>query len=197
MAYSIEKWERARAYFESGQYTLSQINQKTGISISKISERAKKEKWEKGKNADYIEAKKTIAEKKGKERENIISVLDEIADEKTKHLLYFQNSAIKNQQKANELLEFADDLSDLDAHSRITARNKETVLGKEPTAQITNTNAQQNNTQILIIKDIRIDHQRAVGHVVSRRRLHVHFKFNVVCFRIDLHEYHFDRFIGL
>ena len=137
MAYSIEKWERAKAYFESGQYTLSQINQKTGISISKISERAKKEKWEKGKNADYIEAKKTIAEKKGKERENIISVLDEIADEKTKHLLYFQNSAIKNQQKANELLEFAEDLSDLDAHSRITA----------------NTNAQQNNTQIIIKKD--------------------------------------------
>ena len=66
MAYSIEKWERAKAYFESGQYTLSQINQKTGISISKISERAKKEKWEKGKNSDYIEAKKTIAEKKGK-----------------------------------------------------------------------------------------------------------------------------------
>ena len=153
MAYSIEKWERAKAYFESGQYTLSQINQKTGISISKISERAKKEKWEKGKNADYIEAKKTIAEKKGKERENIISVLDEIADEKTKHLLYFQNSAIKNQQKANELLEFAEDLSDLDAHSRITARNKETVLGKEPTAQITNANAQQNNTQIIISKD--------------------------------------------
>ena len=153
MAYSIEKWERAKAYFESGQYTLSQINQKTGISISKISERAKKEKWEKGKNADYIEAKKTIAEKKGKERENIISVLDEIADEKTKHLLYFQNSAIKNQQKANELLEFAEGLSDLDAHSRITARNKETVLGKEPTAQITNTNAQQNNTQIIISKD--------------------------------------------
>jgi len=27
------------------------------------------------------------------------------------------------------------------------------VLGKGPTAQITNTNAQQNNTQILIIKD--------------------------------------------
>ena len=150
MAYSIEKWERAKAYFESGQYTLSQINQKTGISISKISEKAKKEKWEKGKNADYIAAKTTIAEKKGKEKENIISVLDEIADEKTKHLLYFQNSAIKNQQKANELLEFAEDLSDLDAHSRITARNKETVLGKEPAAQITN--AQQTQIQQIVIQ---------------------------------------------
>lgn len=150
MAYGIEKWERARAYFESGQYTLAQINQKTGISISKISEKAKREKWEKGKNADYIAAKTTIAEKKGKERENIISVLDEIADEKTKHLLYFQNSAIKNQQKANELLESTDSLADLDAHSRITARNKETVLGKEPAAQITN--AQQTQIQQIVIQ---------------------------------------------
>lgn len=150
MAYGIEKWERARAYFESGQYTLAQINQKTGISISKISEKAKREKWEKGRNADYIAAKTTIAEKKGKERENIISVLDEIADEKTKHLLYFQNSAIKNQQKANELLESTDSLADLDAHSRITARNKETVLGKEPAAQITN--AQQTQIQQIVIQ---------------------------------------------
>lgn len=150
MAYGIEKWERARAYFESGQYTLAQINQKTGISISKISEKAKREKWEKGKNADYIAAKTTIAEKKGKERENIISVLDEIADEKTKHLLYFQNSAIKNQQKANELLESTDSLADLDAHSRITARNKETVLGKEPATQITN--AQQTQIQQIVIQ---------------------------------------------
>ena len=150
MAYGIEKWERARAYFESGQYTLAQINQKTGISISKISEKAKREKWEKGKNADYIAAKTTIAEKKGKERENIISVLDAIADEKTKHLLYFQNSAIKNQQKANELLESTDSLADLDAHSRITARNKETVLGKEPATQITN--AQQTQIQQIVIQ---------------------------------------------
>ena len=150
MAYGIEKWERARAYFESGQYTLAQINQKTGISISKISEKAKREKWEKGRNADYIAAKTTIAEKKGKERENIISVLDEIADEKTKHMLYFQNSAIKNQQKANELLESTDNLTDLDAHSRITARNKETVLGKEPAAQITN--AQQTQIQQIVIQ---------------------------------------------
>lgn len=150
MAYGIEKWERARAYFESGQYTLAQINQKTGISISKISEKAKREKWEKGRNADYIAAKTIIAEKKGKERENIISVLDEIADEKTKHLLYFQNSAIKNQQKANELLESTDSLADLDAHSRITARNKETVLGKEPAAQITN--AQQTQIQQIVIQ---------------------------------------------
>ena len=39
MAYSPEQWERTKAYFESGQYSLSQISDKTGISKSKISER--------------------------------------------------------------------------------------------------------------------------------------------------------------
>jgi gatB/yqey family protein len=144
MAYSVEKWERTRAYFESGQYTLSQISEKVGISKSKISERAKKEQWERGKNADYIEAKKTIAATKGNEKRMTVAILDEIADEKTKHLLYFQNAALRNQKIADEMLEMSDKIADVEAHSRITARNKETIFGKEPQTIINNTNAQQN-----------------------------------------------------
>ena len=143
MAYSVEKWERTRAYFESGQYTLSQISEKVGISKSKISERAKKEQWERGKNADYIEAKKTIAATKGNEKRMTVAILDEIADEKTKHLLYFQNAALRNQKIADEMLEMSDKIADVEAHSRITARNKETIFGKEPQTIINNTNAQQ------------------------------------------------------
>lgn len=143
MAYSVEKWERTRAYFESGQYTLSQISEKVGISKSKISERAKKEQWERGKNADYIEAKKTIAATKGNEKGMTVAILDEIADEKTRHLLYFQNAALRNQKIADEMLEMSDRIADVEAHSRITARNKETIFGKEPQTIINNTNAQQ------------------------------------------------------
>ncbi|MGG7074343.1 hypothetical protein U5B43_08850 [Campylobacter sp. 9BO] len=154
MAYEVQKWDKARVYFESGQYTLSQISEKVGISKSKISEKAKKEQWEKGKNADYIEAKKTIAEKKGTQKGTTITILDEIADEATKHLIYFQTSAMQNQKKANELLEMASELSDLEAHSRITARNKDTVLGKEPQTLINNTNAVQNNITEIEIKII-------------------------------------------
>lgn len=143
MAYSVEKWERTRAYFESGQYTLSQISEKVGISKSKISERAKKEQWERGKNADYIEAKKTIAATKGNEKGMTVAILDEIADEKTKHLIYFQNAALRNQKIADEMLEMSDKIADVEAHSRITARNKETIFGKEPQTIINNTNAQQ------------------------------------------------------
>ena len=85
MAYSPEQWERTKAYFESGQYSLSQISDKTGISKSKISEKAKREQWERGRNSDYIEAKVIIAEKKGNEKRNTLEVLDNIADEKIRH----------------------------------------------------------------------------------------------------------------
>ena len=66
MAYGIEKWERARAYFESGQYTLAQINQKTGISISKISEKAKRENGKKGKMPIISRLRRRLRKKKGK-----------------------------------------------------------------------------------------------------------------------------------
>jgi len=81
MAYSKEQWERTKAYFESGQYSLSEIQEKTGISKSKISEKSKKEQWERGRNADYIEAKKTLAIKKGTEKGTTLQVLDDISDE--------------------------------------------------------------------------------------------------------------------
>lgn len=85
MAYSQEQWDRAKAYYESGQYSLSGIQEKTGISRSKISEKAKREQWEQGRNADYIEAKKTLAIKKGTEKGTVIQVLDDIADEQIRH----------------------------------------------------------------------------------------------------------------
>ncbi len=80
---------------------------------------------------------------------------DKEVNKRTQHLLLFQNSALKNQAKANEVLEVTDDLKDLEVHARITRINKEVVLGKEPDTQINNTNAQQNNMpmQINIVRD--------------------------------------------
>lgn len=43
---------------------------------------------------------------------------------------FFKQTAIKNQIMANRLLQEAGDLGDIELHSRITARNKETILGK-------------------------------------------------------------------
>lgn len=45
-------------------------------------------------------------------------------------ITFFKQTAIKNQIMANRLLQEAGDLGDIELHSRITARNKETILGK-------------------------------------------------------------------
>ena len=153
MAYSKDQWIKAKTLYEAG-LSLSQIKERTGIARNTVSQRAKKEQWSSGANADYIEAKEVIAIKKGTKTEQEIAILDDIADERTKHLIYFQNSALKNQKYANAAIETdSDDLSKLEMHSRITQRNKETVLGKDKTAEINNTNASLNPTQIILKRD--------------------------------------------
>ena len=74
---------------------------------------------------------------------------DKEVNKRTQHLLLFQNSALRNQQKANEILDITDDIKDLEAHARLTKTNKETVLGKDPDMIINNTNALQSNNLTL------------------------------------------------
>lgn len=84
-----------------------------------------------------------------------VNAIVNAVDERTKHLILFQNSALKNQAKANELLELTEDMKDIESHSRLTKTNKETVLGKDPETVINNANVQSNDTamQINIIRD--------------------------------------------
>lgn len=83
------------------------------------------------------------------ESEYLSEYFDKEVNKRTQHLLLFQNSALRNQQKANEILDITDDIKDLEAHARITKTNKETVLGKDPDMIINNTNALQNNNLTL------------------------------------------------
>lgn len=96
------------------------------------------------------------------EPEKVNAIVNAV-DEKTRHLIFFQNSALKNQQQTNKLLD--DGLKEkgikiyqkqslLKDHATITKMNKETVLGKDPDTIINNANNQQNNTQIKTIDDI-------------------------------------------
>jgi len=80
MAYTKEQWNKTKGYYEAG-LSLAKIKDKTGIARNTISQRAKKEQWEHGKNTDYIEAKELIAVKKGTEKEQSIECADEIADD--------------------------------------------------------------------------------------------------------------------
>ena len=76
---------------------------------------------------------------------------DKEVNTRTQYLLLFQNSALKNQAKANELLELTEDMKDIESHSRLTKTNKETVLGKDPETVINNANVQSNELIIEII----------------------------------------------
>ena len=80
-----------------------------------------------------------------------VNAIVNAVDERTKHLILFQNAALKNQAKANELLELTEDMKDIESHSRLTKTNKETVLGKDPETVINNANLQQNELIIEII----------------------------------------------
>ena len=65
-----------------------------------------------------------------------VNAIVNAVDERTRHLVFFTNSALKNQQLANRKLTQDAPIADIEAHSRITARNKETVLGKSPDTAI-------------------------------------------------------------
>ena len=158
MAYTESQWEKAKAYYEAGM-TLSQIKDKTNIARNTISQRAKREQWEHSKNSEYIEAKIKVESQKGTILEQsgsvALNIADDIAFNKAKALTLFQDSALRNQKKANDMLDLTDDMKDIESHARITKTNKETVLGKDPETVINNANVQENNMpmQINIIRD--------------------------------------------
>ncbi len=81
------------------------------------------------------------------EREAVTQVVSDNA----RALAFFKQTAVKNQIMANRLLKEARDLSDIELHSRITARNKETILGKN--YELQEQGAPFASTQIIIKRD--------------------------------------------
>jgi Co-chaperone protein grpE len=81
------------------------------------------------------------------ERETVAQVVSDNA----RALAFFKQTAVKNQIMANRLLKEARDLSDIELHSRITARNKETILGKN--YDLGEQGATNALTQIIIKRD--------------------------------------------
>lgn len=77
---------------------------------------------------------------------------DKEVNRRTQHLLLFQDSALRNQKKANDMLDLTDDMKDIESHARITKTNKETVLGKDPETVINNANVQENKTIHIVVE---------------------------------------------
>ena len=150
-----EQRELILADFHTGQYSQRQL-----ATLHKVSSRTINilvrdiEPKHKDKVNTSIAIKTALAE----ESKHEVNAVNREIEERTKHILLFQNSASRNQVVANKVLTVIEDkdkvdekdLYSLDAHSRITQRNKETVLGKDKTVELNKTNAQQNNKEIKI-----------------------------------------------
>ena len=83
----------------------------------------------------------TALSEKSEQEANAIS---EQVKENLKAWEFFANSAMRNQKKANDLLEMSDKMQEVESHARLTAKNKEIVLGREANTQISVENMQNN-----------------------------------------------------
>lgn len=161
MAYSDEQWERTKALFESGQYSLSEISDKTGINKSQISRKSKTQQWQNGRNADYIEAREIIATKKATETQQTLQILDDVADESIRHKRLINDNATKLAGKLSTMADQIDNPTDLktlvDANDRLAITLK--VADRHaPKIDVTQMQAVQasGTTKIEIIEDRKV-----------------------------------------
>jgi predicted DNA-binding protein YlxM (UPF0122 family) len=163
MAFSKRDWEIVRAYYERG-LSLSEIVARDDVVItdrSSISRKAKAEGWIKNEKStllnNEIQAKQMLAEinqQKSTLNSTDVAIHDKLVDERLRHIEFFNKSALKNQHLANQKLNASLSISELEAHSRLTAKNKETVVGRLPDTAI-----QINNNQTpSVIERVIIDH---------------------------------------
>lgn len=94
-------------------------------------------------NVALVEAQVYVNQALSQKVDKEVNTINQLVEEKTRHLKFFTDSALRNQQLANRKLEEKgadpeDGLTfmDLNAHSQITLRNKEAVIGKSPDTAI-------------------------------------------------------------
>lgn len=142
-------WEKAKALFEAGK-SLSEINSETGIDRATVSKRAKKDGWEKGIYQQLITDSARVKAEISTLSSTVLSVVEKEIEERTKHIQFFTNAAVKN---VSEAMDFqCCDQADFKARADTILKGKETVLGKETGTVINNTNAQQNNHPVIMTR---------------------------------------------
>lgn len=151
---SDAQWQVIRAEYESSDSTsLRDLAKKHGVDVSNLSRRSKKEGWTQGKTQHLVDKKVNAikALHETTQQTQHLNATEQMAiDVRVNEALeaekIFINSAKYNQELANSLLGSAGELSMqvIESHSRLTARNKETVLGKQPDTQV---NVQNNMPQ--------------------------------------------------
>lgn len=150
-----DQWELVRADYEIQGLPYSKLVEKYGISKATISRRANKENWLQGKVEHIVQKKVEVLTELDSISEQVEKLppleqqtIDKEVAERLAREKIFIDSAMRNQRKADVMLGSAEELSELNTHSQITARNKETVLGKQPQTAVQINNA-NNGTSII------------------------------------------------
>ena len=124
------------------------IHKKYGVPYDAINKHLKRNPLEVNQQAESIvrgldEVSQVICQVADK-RPDLVEAATDIAIERNSHIEFFTKSILRNQSIANKKINENSDLGDLETHSRLTNRNKDGVLGKEPSSVINNANIQQN-----------------------------------------------------
>lgn len=124
---------KMQADFRTGAYSIRKLADKYDVSIGFVA----KHTSDLGKDLEsVVNAGVAYKQALASENEHLVNAVNTVVDERTKHTMFFNNSALRNQQLANKKLSENMAIQELEAHSRLTAKNKETVLGKQPDTAI-------------------------------------------------------------
>ncbi|MDO5686766.1 MAG: hypothetical protein Q4G42_05210 [Neisseria sp.] len=148
-----QQWEQCRIDYEVKKMSYTELENKYNVNRSNISRRATKERWNQEKTQQIIAASVDVERKTqqiNEETQHLNATTQRAIQKEVSDRLelegIFMNAVRFNQAQANKLLaqqvtQGVVELGGLNMHSQITARNKETALGKMPDTAI-----QVNNT---------------------------------------------------
>lgn len=146
--------EKLIADISTGQYSVRELSSKHGVSVATVQSYKLNANMN---NAEIVNAgieyKTKLYSIKNKAEMNAIV---NTVDEKVRKIMFFANSALQNQNFANDKISKSSNLFELQVHAKITAQNKETVLGKSPETaiNINNENNKKKNKLTVEFKDV-------------------------------------------
>jgi len=97
-----EQKELILADFHTGYFSQRKLAEKYEVSTATIN---KLTKGVEPKHIDKVNAQVSINTSLANESKQEVNAFTSVVNDRTKHLIYFQNSALNGQQKANDLLD--------------------------------------------------------------------------------------------
>ena len=120
--------EKILADFHTGHFSLRQLAERYNTSPTTIN---KLTKGINPKHKDKVDTLVSIKADLANQSLQEVDSVNQVVNFRTKHLVFFQESALSGQMKANDLLVEVTQMKDALAYANLTKANKETVLGKD------------------------------------------------------------------